>query len=139
MNEVEFGYRVRQALSEGASKIDYKTAYRLQKARQRALQQLHDAAPAPVWLPALQTAGARSGSYGSSGEPGLWSWLKGLGLLAPLLVLVGGFVGIYQWQKFQRISELADIDFAVLLDEAPIAAYADSGFSLFLQNEGDEE
>ena len=49
-----------------------------------------------------------------------------------------GFVGIYQWQQEQRINELADIDFAVLLDDAPIGTYADKGFGTLLQTGTDE-
>ena len=52
--------------------------------------------------------------------------------------LVIGFIGIYQWQHDQRISELADIDFAVLLDDAPIGAYADKGFGALLQTSTDD-
>jgi hypothetical protein len=33
---------------------------------------------------------------------------------------------------------MADIDFAVLLDEAPIGAYADKGFGTLLQTSSDE-
>jgi hypothetical protein len=46
-----------------------------------------------------------------------------------------GFVGIYQWQRAQAIAEIANLDFAVLLDETPLEAYADQGFSVLLRNE----
>jgi hypothetical protein len=49
-----------------------------------------------------------------------------------------GFIGIYQWQHDQHISQLADIDFAVLLDEGPIDAYADKGFGALLQTNTEE-
>ena len=65
-------------------------------------------------------------------------WAQRLGLIAPLLALVIGFVGIYQWQQERRISELADMDFAVLLDDAPIGTYADKGFGTLLQTGTDE-
>jgi hypothetical protein len=66
---------------------------------------------------------------------GLWPWLRAAGLVAPLVALAVGFVGIYQWHQYQRIASLADIDFAVLLDEHPLEAYADRGFGLLLQTE----
>lgn len=131
MREADFAYRVRQALNEGLVHMDYKTTLRLEQARTAALarhRQLEtQPAPAVRWA----TAG------GPSGEPssGAWSWLQRLGLLAPLLVLFVGFIGIYQWQNQQMIEELADIDFAVLLDEGPIDAYADRGFGVLLRNE----
>jgi hypothetical protein len=132
MNENEFGYRVRQALNEGAERLDYKTAYRLEQARRKALA-AHRADAAPAYRPALLPAGGPPLE-----EDGHVGWAQRLGLAAPLLALVIGFVGIYQWQHEQRISELADIDFAVLLDEAPIDAYADRGFGALLQTNTDE-
>jgi hypothetical protein len=132
MNENEFGYRVRQALNEGAERLDYKTSYRLEQARAKALA-AHRAETAPAWRPVLVPA-----SGPSLGDEGRVTWAQRLGLAAPLLALVIGFIGIYQWQHDQHISELADIDFAVLLDDAPIGAYADKGFGAMLQT-GTEE
>ena len=132
MNENEFGYRVRQALNESAEHLDYKTAYRLEQARHKALA-AHRAEAAPAWRPVLATAGGPSPF-----EPTGISWAQRLGLVVPLLALVIGFIGIYEWQHQQRINDMADIDFAVLLDEAPIDAYADKGFGALLQTGTDE-
>jgi len=132
MNENEFGYRIRQALNEGAERLDYKTAYRLEQARRKALT-AHRAESAPAYRPILLPAGGPPLE-----DDGHVGWAQRLGLVAPLLALVIGFVGIYQWQHDQRINELADIDFAVLLDEAPIDAYADKGFGALLQTNTDE-
>lgn len=135
MNEVEFGFRIRQALNEGAEALDYKTAFRLEKARSVALARHHAAVPASVRLPALQLATAGGAPVDAPGGGNLWAWLRGAGLAAPLLVLAIGFIGIYQWHNRQHIAELADFDFAVLLDDAPIEAYADRGFSALLQRD----
>ncbi len=135
MNEVEFGFRIRQALNEGAASLDYTAAFRLEKARAAALARHHAAAPASVRLPALQLATAGAAPVDAPGGGGLWAWLRGAGLAAPLLVLAVGFIGIYQWHNRQHIAELADFDFAVLLDEAPIEAYADRGFGALLQRD----
>ena len=132
MNEHEFGYRVRQALNEGAERLDYKTAYRLEQGRRKALA-AHRAETAPAYRPILVPAGGPPLEQDSH-----VGWAHRLGLAAPLLALVIGFVAIYQWQHEQRINELADIDFAVLLDEAPIGAYADKGFGALLQTGTDE-
>ena len=132
MNENEFGYRVRQALNESAERLDYKTAYRLEQARRKALA-AHRADTAPAYRPLFVPA-----SGPPLEEDAHVGWAQRLGLVAPLLALVIGFVGIYQWQHEQRINELADIDFAVLLDEAPIDAYADKGFGALLQTSTDE-
>lgn len=132
MNENEFGYRVRQALNESAEHLDYKTAYRLEQARHKALA-AHRAEVAPAW----RAAPAAVGGPASFDEVGI-SWAQRLGLVAPLLALAIGFVGIYEWQHQERINQMADIDFAVLLDEAPIDAYADKGFGALLQTGTDE-
>lgn len=133
MNENEFGYRVRQALNEATERLDYTTTYRLEKARSAALARQRAPGPATIRLPAYQTAGVSSFEARSGN-----SWLRGLGLVTPLIALIVGFIGIYQWQEERRISELADLDFAVLLDEVPIGAYADKGFSVLLQGDTDE-
>jgi hypothetical protein len=135
MNEVEFGFRIRQALNEGADAVDYKAAFRLEKARTAALARHHAAAPATVRLPALQLAAAGGAPVDAPGGGGLWAWLRGMGLAAPLLALAVGFVGIYQWHSQKHIAQLADFDFAVLLDDAPIEAYADRSFGALLQRD----
>jgi hypothetical protein len=133
MNENEFGYRVRQALNEAAERLDYTTTYRLERARSAALARQRAPRAAAGWLPVSQAAGV------PSIEPESGSgWMRGLGLATPLVALIIGFIGIYQWQEDRRISELADLDFAVLLDEVPIGAYADKGFSVLLQGETNE-
>ena len=125
MNENEFGYRIRQALNEGLERLDYRTTYRLQQARQVALSR-HHSNPENVWVPALQTAG------GPTAEDQPASWLQRFGLAAPLLAVVIGFDGIHEYQESRRISELADMDFAVLLDDVPLETYADKGFGALL-------
>ena len=137
MNEKEFGYQIRQALNEAASRLDYKTALRLEQARAAALSRHREPATARPWNLATQTAGGRS----SAASSGL-GWFGSMGLAAPLVALAVGFVGIYQWQQQQaqeqRISDLAAMDFAVLMDETPIGAYADKGFGLLLRGETED-
>jgi hypothetical protein len=132
MNENEFGYRIRQALDEGADRLDYKTAYRLEQARVKAVAALREASSAG-WRPALVPAAGSS----LAGEPSA-GWAQRLGVAAPLAALIIGFVAIYQFHYQQRITELADIDFAMLLDEAPIDAYADKGFGTLLSTKTEE-
>ena len=132
MNENEFGYRIRQALDEGLARLDYRTTYRLQQARETALARQPISAPARAWVPALRTAG------GPPVDDERIGWLARLGLAAPLLAVVIGFVGIYEHQESRRISELADMDFAVLLDDVPLEAYADKGFGALLKASDDE-
>ena len=132
MNEVEFGYRVRQALNEGAQRLDYKTTLRLEKARKAALEKLPASTVAETaWARPMQVAGGPQLDAGESG--GWWVWVQRLGLAAPLIAIGIGFIGVHEWQRARTIDELAAIDFALLMDEAPVQAYADKGFSVFLK------
>jgi hypothetical protein len=51
-----------------------------------------------------------------------------------LAVLVFGLIGIAQWQQDSRINDIAELDVALLTDDVPPDAYADSGFLGFLKN-----
>ena len=136
MNEKEFGYQIRQALNEAAGKLDYKTTYRLEQARAAALARHRETSTAPAWAPALQAAGGRSSDGGSR-----LGWFGSFGVATPVLALIIGFIAIYQWQQPQtpeRMSDLAAMDFAVLMDQTPIRAYADKGFGLLLRGETED-
>jgi len=134
MNEAEFAYRIRQALDEGANQIDYTVSLRLEKARKRALERSSGTTSAPLWVPALQVAAA-GGADVSAGRSGLSAWLFRFGLVVPLVALAIGIVGIKQWQSDNLVAEVADLDFAVLLDDTPIDTYAHSGFGEYLKTE----
>lgn len=134
MKEAEFAYRLRQVLNEGTDRLDYRTVHRLEQARGRALAR-HRAlvAEVPTRVPTLQLA--RVGAPFAAAPGGFWTWLRRAGLAAPIAALVIGFIGIYQWQHTQTIEHLADLDFAVLLDEGPIDAFADSAFGVMLSDQ----
>jgi len=130
LNDSELGYRVRQALNEGLEHLDYRTSLKLQQARETALMRQRGTQAAHGEV--RQAAGERSAPERALG------WWPRLGLAAPLLALVVGFVGIYQYQEARRISELADMDFAVLMDDVPLDAYADKGFGALLRSDSGE-
>jgi len=132
MNQDDFGFRIRQALNDGAERLDYRTVLRLEQARSRAVARQRRAGPATVRLPALQLAAAGAPPVPNGGG---WSWLRGAGWAAPLLAVVIGFVAISHWQQELEIQRLAALDFAVLLDEGPLEAYADRVFGVLLQDE----
>jgi hypothetical protein len=132
VNDSEFAYRVRQALDEGAERVDYAVSLRLEKARQAALAR-YAAAEAPAWSPALRLASASGPSMEAQSRMG--AWMMRLGLAVPLLALAIGVFGIKQWQNDRMIAELADTDLAVLLDDTPIDTYAHQGFGVYLREE----
>jgi hypothetical protein len=134
MNEVEFAYRVRQALNEGTDRLDYRILARLERARHAALARQKSAVDAPLWVPALRFATDGGGPAPDEATPA-WLWLRRLGVLAPMIALAVGFVGIYRWHEDQAIAEHANMDLAVLLDDTPIDTYADKGFGVMIRNE----
>jgi hypothetical protein len=72
-----------------------------------------------------------AGNWTPRSSNGIWDTL---GWVAPLVVLVFGLIGIAQWQDESRINDIAEVDAALLTDDVPPDAYADSGFMDFLKN-----
>ena len=56
---------------------------------------------------------------------------KGLALLLALVLAVG-LTGIFHYEQQRQIREITDIDIAVLSDELPPSAYADTGFRAYV-------
>jgi hypothetical protein len=71
-----------------------------------------------------------------TGSRGGWGWR--LGIAAPLLALALGFIGIYQWRTEQMVTEMADLDFAMLIDDTPIDTWAHRGFGVMLHESATE-
>ena len=73
-------------------------------------------------------------SFTGNWSVGSRSFWDNVGWVAPLVVLVFGLIGIAQWQQDSRINDIAELDAALLTDDVPPDAYADSGFMGFLKN-----
>lgn len=121
-DDLNFAYKVRHALNENLDNLPPSTTQRLAGARRLALARKK--AHVPVVVARL------AGNAGSFFQP--LSWLGKMGVAVPLLALAAGLVGIYQAEQQQRISELAELDAAVLSDELPLSAYLDHGFNAYL-------
>ena len=103
---------------------------RLRAGRERALAQRKvEVRRAPAWVAQGQTAALGWGGEESMGLFGRLSAAIALG------ALVIGLVGINDTLSDERARELADVDMALLTDDLPPAAYADSGFIQFLQKD----
>ncbi|MDY7538449.1 DUF3619 family protein [Undibacterium sp. RTI2.1] len=125
--DLDFAYKVRHALNESAENIPAPALDRLANARKIAMSRKKQASPSAVFA----FGGVLAGNAGFSFQ-GPQSWLGKLGVILPLLVLVMGLTGIYEYEQQRRISDLAEIDAAVLVDELPPDAYLDTGFSAYL-------
>ena len=126
-DDLNFAYKVRHALNENLDHLPASTADRLASARQKAMSRKK--ADAPVRVAQGQFAG-HIGAFFTS------SMLGRMGVVVPLLALVVGLAGIYQYEEQQRIAELAELDAAVLSDELPLTAYLDQGFNAYLAQRG---
>ncbi|NMM28037.1 MAG: DUF3619 family protein [Glaciimonas sp.] len=133
--ELEFAYKIRHALDQNMANLPDDTAFRLAAARSIALSRKKKDAPLLVAVTQAGLAG-----YGTRGTADLhapFAWLRRIGLAMPVIVLIGGLVGIYQFEQQQRIADTADIDTAILTDELPPAAYLDHGFNAYLSDRGE--
>lgn len=123
--ERDFGYKIRAALNENIDNLPAQSIQRLATARKLALARKK----APSGLALFQ---ARFATHAGHFFNDPFAWLARIGATIPMIVLVVGLIGIYEAEEAQRISDLAELDAAVLADELPLSAYADDGFNAFL-------
>ena len=123
----QFGKESAALLRQGATHLPSEIKDRLYAARMKALT-LKKPEKVRVQKRALASS---TGVWGSSSSNGIWDTV---GWVAPLAVLVFGLIGIAQWQDDSRINDIAEVDAALLTDDVPPDAYADSGFMAFLKN-----
>ncbi len=124
MNETQTAYAIVRALDQGAEQLSDDITNQLAVARSAALdaftaESASDANPG--------RANRRQHDF-----PPLFQRLAIAGV--PALTVVFGLVMIGQWSEQKRIEQVAELDAAVLLDDLPIAAYADKGFGVYLKN-----
>jgi hypothetical protein len=132
-DELSFAYKVRHALNENLDNLPESTIDKLAAARKTALSRKRKESVFKSLLIQPRLAGRQFGGFFR--EPHLW--LGRMGIALPVIVLVLGLTGIYQVEEQKRISEIAEIDAAVLSDELPLSAYVDNGFNAYLANRGD--
>ena len=123
-DDLNFAYKVRHALNEHAEHLPASTVDRLAAARKAALAGKKPDAPARL---------AQRQIAGNIGSLFSFSTLGRMAVVVPLLALVAGLAGIYQHEQQQRISEMAELDAALLSDDLPLTAYLDTGFNAYLE------
>jgi hypothetical protein len=125
-DDINLAYKLRHALNENLDALPASTTERLAAARALALSRKKADAP----------AGQRKGSrFFDLGFHLSGAGLGRLGVAIPLLALVFGLGGLYQYEQQQRIAEMAELDAAVLADELPLTAYLDHGFNAYLESQ----
>ena len=126
-DDINLAYKIRHALNENLDALPASTTDRLAAARARALSRKKpdtsrqvQAAPRPLF----DLKGLFSGPA-----------LARFAVAAPMLALVIGMGGVYQYEQQQRLAALAEVDAAVLADELPLTAYLDQGFNAYVESQ----
>ncbi|MDD5330009.1 MAG: DUF3619 family protein [Sulfuricella sp.] len=120
MNKNDLSKKIAQHLDYGASNLDARVQYRLQAARQHALEAF--AKPHHSFSLAWGGHGSR---HGSSHSP-FRAWV-------PLMVLVLGLLFVSYWQSTPQMNDEAEIDARLLAQDLPIHALIDTGFDTWLE------
>ena len=125
-DDINLAYKVRHALNENLDALPVSTTERLAAARALAMSRKKADAPRgrdakrPLFdLKALFTGPA----------------LARIAVAVPMLALVIGMGGVYQYEQQQRLAAMAEIDAAVLADELPLTAYLDHGFNAYVESQ----
>jgi hypothetical protein len=128
-DDINLAYKIRHALNENLDALPATTTDRLAAARAAALaRKKPDAAGRATALPGKRPLFDLNALF--SGPA-----LARLAVAAPMLALVIGMGGVYQYEQEQRVAALADIDAAVLADELPLTAYLDHGFNAYVESQ----
>ena len=125
MNEQHFAYKIRQHLNRGLHQLPPQTTDRLAAARERALAHHRQFVG--------QTLLASVGGFVQSQFDNL-RLKQALSALALLLFVVSSAY----WIADQRVTELGEIDSALLADELPISAFTDPGFDAWLKRDSSQ-
>ena len=129
-DDINLAYKLRHALNENLDALPASTTERLAAARALALSRKKpDAAGA--------TAAKKDWRRSWFDVDTLFSnpVLGRIAVAVPMLALVIGLGGVYQYEQQQQIAELAELDAAVLADELPLTAYLDHGFNAYLESQ----
>ena len=123
MNEERYASRVRQALNHGLKDIPPASARRLEAARHLALSRQKQSAPQMV------LAGNKSSTFhfGSDNR-----YLRQI--LAVLALLLGMWISFYM-DSNKYITELQEVDSALLSDDLPPEAFLDNDFFEWLKDD----
>ena len=128
-----YGLRVAARLSGGAAELPYEVSERLRAVRVQALAKRKRVAG----LKAASSVSSSGGAATLTGDENFSLWQLAASAL-PILALVAGLFFIHAFQNESRAKEVAEVDAALLTDDLPPSAYADSGFIQFLKQSAKE-
>ena len=127
-----FAKKLTGYLDAGAAELKAGTVYRLQKARAAAMERLAQPAGVRASESRLAHAFAGSGGSGTGGGRGL---LTSVRLWLGIAIIVAAAFGYQQWQAYQQVNDLVELDAQILSSDLPIDAYLDQGFRNWLTSD----
>lgn len=127
MNEHDLAKKFTQHLDYGTANLDSRVQYRLQTARQHAL----DAYAKPQHGFGLAWGHAGNGGSRHGSHSPFRTWL-------PLIALLLGLVFVTFWQNVQQTSDISEIDAYLLAEDLPLHAFIDNGFDTWLEGSSQE-
>jgi Protein of unknown function (DUF3619) len=126
-----FAKKLTGYLDAGTADLKAGTAYRLQKARAAALERLAQ----PTGARAAESRFAHAFAGGGSGSGGGRGLLTSVRLWLGVAIIVAAVFGYQQWQAYQQVNELVELDSQILSSDLPIDAYLDQGFRNWLTSD----
>ena len=128
-NDDNFSRKLTGYLDQGTADLKAGTVYRLQNARAAALARMAEPAGVQASDSRLAHAFAGAGARGSSGGRNL---LTSARLWLGIAIIVAAAFGYQQWQVYQQVNEIVELDAQILSSDLPIDAYLDQGFHNWL-------
>ena len=127
-------HQITVRLTEGEALLPYEVTERLRASRERAVSERRR--EISVLRTQTSTAASAHGHTMTMGTPENEGsgWWRTLVSAIPVFALIAGLV-VYNSQSDQSLlSEVTEVDTALLTDDLPPAAYADPGFVQYLKN-----
>ena len=138
--ETQFALAAVALLHQGTLTLSPKISDRLYAARLQALRAQKSNgllswqrwfAHSAVRQSASQLSGKNRSQFSDHTEHG--PWFNSFIWLVACVVVIFSLMAITEWQQESRLQDLAMLDTAILTDDVPPNAYADSGFLAFLK------
>jgi hypothetical protein len=128
-NDDEFSRKLTGYLDQGAADLKAGTVYRLQNARAAAIARMAEPMGVHASESRLAHAFAGTGVSGASGGRRLGTTAR---LWLGIAIIVAAAFGYQQWQVYQQVNEIVELDAQILSSDLPIDAYLDQGFRNWL-------
>ncbi len=128
MNEERYAYRIRQALNHGTKDIPSAAGRRLEAARHLALAKQKR----PVAVMAIAGTAITSSLLQRASDFHLKQFL------AIVALLLGMWISFY-WHSTQYVTEIEDVDSALLTEDLPPDAFLDKDFFEWLKDDSSED